>query len=162
MVKDLNTNENLNTNEAKEAVAYRASYEEADDRMKFSIHQLYKKYTINSPFIKNSLSIIVVTPDTDIFVVLMFNMKNTWKDLGLYLLKKKQIIMPQKLLQRLYPLHILLSKLYPKRRTKKNLLNISNSFDPLITDFGREALDYDMLQQAEQFLINVITKISIL
>ena len=33
--------------EAKEAVAYRASHEEADDRMMFSIHQLYKKYTIN-------------------------------------------------------------------------------------------------------------------
>ena len=117
---------------------------EADDRMMFSIHQLYKNYTIDSPLIKDSLSITVV---------LMFNMKNTWKDLGLYLLKKKQIIMPQKLQQRLYPLHILPSKLDPKRRTKKNLLNISNSFDPLITGFGREALDYDMLQQGEQFLI---------
>ena len=39
--------------EAKEAVSYRASHEEADDRMMFSIHQLYKKYTINSPFIKD-------------------------------------------------------------------------------------------------------------
>ena len=65
--------------EAKEAVAYRASHEEADDRMMFSIIQLYKKYTINSPFIKDSLSITVVTPDTDIFVVLMYNLK----DLGL-------------------------------------------------------------------------------
>ena len=33
-----------------------------------------------------------------------------------------------------------------------------NSFDPLITGFGREDLDDDMLQQAEQFLINVVTK----
>ena len=31
-----------------------------------------------------------------------------------------------------------------------------NSFDPLITGFGREDLDDDMLQQAEQFLIKVI------
>ena len=61
--------------EAKEAVAYRASHEEADDRMMFSIHQLYKKYTICSPFIKDSLSITVVTPDTDIFVVQMYNLK---------------------------------------------------------------------------------------
>ena len=34
-----------------------------------------------------------------------------------------------------------------------------NSFDPLITGFGREAFDDDMLQQAEQFLINVVTSI---
>ena len=42
--------------------------------------------------------------------------------------------------------------------TKKELLNILNSFDPLFTGFSREALDDDMLQQAEQFLINVVTK----
>ena len=76
--------------------------------------------------------------------------------------------MPQRPQQELYPLHLLLSKLYPKvidqlpaghtAGTKKELLNISNSFDPLITGFGSEALDDDMLQQAEQFLINVVTK----
>ena len=33
--------------------------------------------------------------------------------------------------------------------TKKELLHILNSFDPLITGFGRDALDYDMLQQAD-------------
>ena len=63
--------------EAKEAVAYRTSHEEADDRMMCSIHQLYKKYTIDSPFIKDTLSITVVTPDTDIFVVLMYDLKKT-------------------------------------------------------------------------------------
>ena len=41
---------------------------------------------------------------------------------------------------------------------KKELLRILNSFDPLITGFDREALDYDMLKQAEQLLINVVTK----
>ena len=61
--------------EGKEPVAYRASHKEADDRMLFSIHQLYKKYTIDSSFIKNSLSITVVTPDTDIFFVLMYCLK---------------------------------------------------------------------------------------
>ena len=78
---------------------------------------------------------------------------------------------------RVVPLHLLLSKLDPKVidqlpaghaltgcdtvakvGTKKELLNILKSFDPLITGFGREALDDDMLQQAEQFLINVVTK----
>ena len=75
-------------------------------------------------------------------------------------------------LEELYPLHLLLSKLDPtvidqlpaghaltgcntvaKLGTKKELLNILNSFDPLITGFGREALDDDMLQQAEQSLL---------
>ena len=83
--------------------------------------------------------------------------------------------MPQKPQQELYTLHLLLSKLYPKVidqlpaghaltgcdnvakvGTKKELLHILNSFDPLITGFGREALDYDMLQHSEQFLINVV------
>ena len=143
----------------------------------FSIHQLYKKYTIDSPFIKDSLSITVVTADTDILVVLMYNLKNTWKDLWLHLLKKGQKIIPKKPQQELYPLHLLLSKLDPKVidqfhaghaligcntvakvGTKKELLHLLNSFDPLITDFGRAALDDEMLQQAEQFLINVVAK----
>ena len=108
-----------------------------------------------------------MTPDTDIFIVLMYHLKNTWKDLALYLLKKGQIIMPQKPQQELYPRHLLLSKLDPKVidqlpaghaltvcdtvakvGTKKELLSILNSFDTLITGFGREALDDDMLQQA--------------
>ena len=71
----------ISGDEAKEAVAYHAFHEEADDRMMFSIHQLYKKYTIDSPFIKDSLSITVVTPDTDIFVVLMYHLK---KHLGIF------------------------------------------------------------------------------
>ena len=87
--------------------------------------------------------------------------------------------MPQEPQQELYPsgLHLLLSELDPKVidqlpaghaltgcdtvakvGTKKVLLNILNSFDPLITGFGRESLDDDMLQQAEQFLINEVTK----
>ena len=38
---------------------------------------------------------------------------------------------------------------------------MSNSFDPLITGFGREALDDDMLQLVEQLLINVVTSIDL-
>ena len=113
-----------------------------------------------------------MTPDTDIFVFLMYNLKNTWKDVGLYLLKKGQIIMPQKPQKELYPLHLLISKLDPKVigqlpagcdtvakvETKIELIHILNSFAPLITGFGREALDDDMLKQAGQFLINEVTK----
>ena len=59
--------------EAKEAVAYCASHKEADDRMIFSIHQLYTKYTINSQLNNHRLSITVVTHD--IFIVLMYHFK---------------------------------------------------------------------------------------
>ena len=45
-----------------------------------------------------------------------------------------------------------------KLETKEELLHILNSFDLLITGFGRKALDDDMLKKAEQFLINVVTK----
>ena len=36
---------------------------------------IYKKYAINNPYIKDSLSINAVTPDTNIFIVLMYNLK---------------------------------------------------------------------------------------
>ena len=69
---------------------------------------------------------------------------------------------------RVVPLHLLLSKLDPKvidqllryccKSRKKGgaspYILILNSFDPLITGFGREALNDDMLK----FVINVVTK----
>ena len=76
---------------------------------------------------------------------------------------------PQK---ELYPLHLLILKVdhevidqlpaghaltgcdtVAKVGTKKQLLGVLDNFDPLITDFGKEALDDDMIQQAEQFLL---------
>ena len=66
--------------------------------------------------------------------------------------------MPQKSQQELYPIHLLLCKFDPKVidqlpaghaltgcdtvakvGTRKELLHISNNFDPLITGFGRKA-----------------------
>ena len=52
----------ISEGEAKDAVAYRTSHVEADDRMMFRIHQRYKKYTINNPYIKDSLSISGADP----------------------------------------------------------------------------------------------------
>ena len=133
--------------------------------MMFSIHQLYKKYTIDSPFIKDSLSITVVTPDTDIFVVLMYNLKKHLERFWVIFTEERANNNATKTSARVVPLHILLSKLYhnvidqlpaghaltgcdyvAKVGTKTELLHILNSFDPLITGFGREALDYNMLQ----------------
>ena len=85
--------------------------------------------------------------------------------------------MPQNPQKELYPLHILFSKLYSKAIDQlpaghnptgcdtvanvetKELLRMLNSFDPLITGFGREAFGDDMLQLVEQLLINVVTSI---
>ena len=129
------------------SVTYRASHEEADDRMMFSIHQLYQKYTIGSPFIKDSLSITVVTPDTDIFVVLMYNLQ---KRLERFWVIFFTLQIRSKVIDQLPAGHALTGcDNVAKVGTKKELLHILNSFDPLITGFGREALDYDMLQQAD-------------
>ena len=53
-----------------EAISYRASHEEADDRMMFSIQQIYMK-----PL--KFKTITVLTSDADIFVVLLYHLKNT-------------------------------------------------------------------------------------
>ena len=57
--------------DVKEAVSYRASHEEADDRMMYTIQQLYIKTSQTG-------RITVVTPDADIFVVFLYHLKNTW------------------------------------------------------------------------------------
>lgn len=109
---------------------------------------------------------------------MMFHLKNTRDGLSLYLMKKGQITMPKKPQKELYPLHLLVRDiLYPKIidqlpagnsltgcntvakvGTKKNLLSVLENLDPVITDFAKEALDGDMIHNAEQFLINVIQK----
>ena len=59
---------------------YHSTQEEADDRLMKSLHVLYEK--------KRDCTITVYTPDTDILVVLLYHLKNTWTDLKLYLLKQ--------------------------------------------------------------------------
>ena len=90
--------------EANESASYRASHEEADDRIMFSVNQL---------FTKKVEKITIVTPDADIFVVLMYHLKNTWKGMCLYLLKKGQITVRQRAQWELYPLHLLIPKIEP-------------------------------------------------
>ena len=57
--------------QSSECSVYRASYEEADDRMMYSIQQIY----LNN---LNTGTVTVYFPDTDIFVVLLYHLKNTW------------------------------------------------------------------------------------
>ena len=58
----------------REETCYRASHEEADDRIMFSIHQIYPRIRTS----QNHPTITVVTADADIFVVLLYHFKNTW------------------------------------------------------------------------------------
>ena len=66
--------------EITESTPLRASHEEADDRMMFTIQQLYNK--------SNTGKVTVVTADTDIIVVLFYHLKNNWKGLNIFLFKK--------------------------------------------------------------------------
>ena len=66
--------------EVTESTPLRASHEEADDRMMFTIQQLYNK--------SNTGKVTVVTADTDIIVVLFYHLKNNWKGLNIFLFKK--------------------------------------------------------------------------
>ena len=59
----------------EEATSYRVSHEEADDQTMFSIQQIYLKSLQNG-------TITVVSPDADIFVVLLYHLKNNWQGLS--------------------------------------------------------------------------------
>lgn len=61
----------------EEAKEFRASHEEADDRMMYSIHQIYKIKKTPVPG-SARYCITVVSTDADIFVVLLYHLKNTW------------------------------------------------------------------------------------
>ena len=87
--------------QATEAKSYRASHEEADDRIMYSVQQIYlntsKKGTVT-----------VYSPDADIFIVLLYHLKNMWDGLQLYLLKKGSLKVTKKRQNELYPLNLLI------------------------------------------------------
>ena len=91
----------------KEAESYRASHEEADDRIMYSIQQIYLRISMSC-----HQTITVVTPDADIFVVLLYHLKNNWQGTNLYMLKKGHIKTAGKTQKELHPLHLIKSKYY--------------------------------------------------
>ena len=162
----------------EEAKVYRASHEEADDRMMYSINKLYESTPDNC-------SISVVSPDADIFVTLLYHLRNKWHGMELYLLKKGRVKEDKMLQNELYPLHKLILNLSPnvnnnlpaghaltgcdsvaKVGTKPSLLKVLKTDGSLIQDFGVDRLDEEMIDQAESFLVKVIAtkeyKVSIL
>ena len=151
----------------EEVTSLKASHEEADDRIMFTIQQLYSK--------DSSSSTTVVTPDADIFVGLLYHLKNSWSGMELFLFKKGNIKGNRSDRIELHPLHLLLPKISPavvdnlpaghsltgcdtvaKISTKKNLLNSLDLHGKLITEFGKDRLDEDIIQQAEAFLVKLV------
>lgn len=152
----------------EEAKIFRASHEEADDRLMYSINKIYQRHS-------GQCSVTVVSPDADIFVTLLYHLNNTWIGMTLYLMKKGKIKDHRVKQNELYPLHFLLGKLgvpfidslpaghaltgcdsSAKVGTKASLFKILKTDAHLIKDFGVDVLDDEGLVQAETFLVKVI------
>ncbi len=118
----------------------------------------------------------MVSPDTDIFVVLLYHLKNNWHGLELYLMKKGHVKVPKKDQKELYSLHLLVNRLDPdvvdnlpaghsltgcdtvaKVGTKNSLLRVLKSDGDFIQRFGADRLDEDALVSAERFLVKVVS-----
>ena len=116
-----------------------------------------------------------MTPDTDIFVNLLYYLQTAWHGLSLYLLRKGDIKVKTKHQKELHPLHNLLGNLdsrlvrslpaghaltgcdtVAKVGTKLALLKALKQYSNFIEDFGLDALDDDMVIGAEKFLIKVV------
>ena len=134
-------------------VTWRASHEEADDRIMHVIQQLHQENPGQG-------TVTVVTIDADIFVVLLYHLKNSWDGMKLYLLKKGNVKDSRSARQELHPLHLLLTKMNPhivdclptghsltgcdtvaKAGTEKRLLKTLELSHGLISDFGKDVLD---------------------
>ena len=154
----------------QEEKSHRATHEEADDRIMYSVNRIYQSMTPHS-----QCSIVVVSPDADIFATLLYHLNKTWHGTELYLLKKGRV-KEQKVLQyELYPLHKLTATVgsnvvnnlpaahaltgcdsVAKVGTKTSMLKTLKTSANLIEQFGLDRLDEEMIDQAELFLVRVI------
>lgn len=153
----------------QEAHSYKATHEEADDRMMFSINQIYQATS-------HTGTVTVVSPDADIFVSLLYHVKNTWQGLKLYLLKKGSIKGGKIQRKELHPLHQLKDKIDPnvidnlpaghsltgcdtvaKVGTKNAMLQCLEGHSAMfLRDFGKDRLDGDCIANAEKFLAKLV------
>ena len=138
---------------------FRASHEEADDRIMLSIHQVYLKNDKTG-------SITVLTPDTDILVTLLYHLNKQRKGFHLYLMrngsavkvpwKKQWVVFPlldvvsnfgDPVISQLPAGHALtgcdtVAKVGTKTAMLKTLTSTED--DHMLLDFGRDRLDSDI------------------
>ena len=144
-----------------------ASHEEADDRIMYSINQVFQR--------KNSETITVVTSDTDIITVLIYHFNNAWVVKSVHVLKKGRIVSSKQQYE-LYPLHRILLQVgrgvinslsaahsltgcntVVKVGTKGSMLKALKKHSDLLGNFATDRLDEDNILSAEEkFLVKVI------
>ena len=81
---------------------FMASHKEANDRIMYSINQVFQR--------KNSETITVVTSDTDIITLLLNHLNNASVGKSVHVLKKRRIVSSKQQYE-LYPLHRILLQL---------------------------------------------------
>ena len=134
--------------------------EEADDRIMFHINDGVVKHGVQS--------VLVVSPDTDVFINLLFHLKKTWDFQKLFVNlgsgKNKKFIPIHKLVDELSnnlvlclpAIHALngcdsTSKVGPKLSGMKVSMDLS-----LLEGFGVEELSPQMIDNAERFLVQYL------
>ena len=121
-------------------------------------------------------SVTVYLPDTDILVMLIYHLKNTWNGVHLYLLKvaASRTMLHKRELQ-LFPISNVLEHFkgyvidqlpaahsltgcdtIAKVGTKNAMMKVLIEEDRLLTHFGKEQPDYEMISDAEQFIVKVV------
>ena len=154
---------------SEEAKLFRASHEEADDRLMYSINKIYESRQ------KGDCAITVISPDADIFVTLMYHLNTSWNGMELYVMKKGRVKCDKALQNELYPLHKLILSIgtaiinglpaghaltgcdsAAKIGTKISLLKALEKHGSLINEFGVDRLDEEMIDRAELFLVKII------
>ena len=145
-----------------------SSLEEADDRLMVNIRYIYEQ--------RQYSSVVVYSPDTDILVMLIYHLKNTWNGMNIYLLRvAASRTVANKRGMQLFPLNKVLENFeghvidqlpaahclsgcdtVAKVGTKNAVLNVLKGEDNLLTYFGKDRLDEDMIADAEEFLVKIV------
>ena len=145
---------------------FRATHEEADDRIMYSVNVIFQH--------ASSDAVTVVTSDTDIITVLLNHLNTIWAGKWVHVLKNGRI-KSTKQQKELYPLHKILHELdsdvinallaahsltgcntVAKVGTKNGMLETLEVHNEPLKNFGKECLDEENILAAEKFLEKVV------
>ena len=139
-----------------------SNQEEADDRIMFHINDGVVKHGVQS--------VLVDSPDTDVFLNLIFHFNKTWK------LQKLYVKLGNRKAKKTVPVHLLVDQLNnvlmsclpaihalsgcgSTRKVGPNLFDLKASIDLfLLEGFGAEELSPHMTSKAETFLVSGFKK----